>query len=841
MKSTAPRPPPSPLPPVLLITMPLPSAARSRSRSCARPPRASPSPPRRLCPARSMDLSATATLARWSELATFAHTGLSQVSSDDADASISMESIGLPDASARSLMNNENPSVWTRTCSTLDTASMPSSTGPSPALPTKRSTPPPQSLTPTTLAAKTPPASPYASRPSLVELANSPGSALQRWKVSELTALKRKFNELDEEGRGFLTREQFYSLFRSIISNPQHQSEESPLYNFAMSLFYSTGEETLSLREFVTGMTILGKGSEEERLRYLFHMYDTDSSGNLNAAEIEKVFVVMSHFAESHTFKASDSLEAQSLTSLRRCTPNDLHELSVRTLIEHDLDQDGVIGFDDFAKWCARDPVVKTWLDRLCFDTALGIERLNVENEKRLLAKEFESLGIFPSDFWHDHVDALVGRSTPMLPPAVATETSQLPPLTPLPSDHVYERAASVASTSTHPPSDTQTSKDSGSMSSTSYQREQRELSSPQRARRSRRTLTDRAIGSFEIGFHELKFQRQIGSGSFATVWKCTWLDSPVAVKVFKSGPQLILNSDGTASVAATTMEGAAGQVGAPSGRYLQDGESFEPEFDSMMGNINGGIHNSVVAEEGVDMAWNRMRFLSEVSLLKSIRHPNCLLYMGACVDPRYPLCIVSSLINGGSLFQLLHGRRKPALNLRQKLQLIQDIAIGMRYLHGREPVVLHRDLKSQNILVEQQNDGTFKGTIIDFGLSKLNSAQQSLVPGGGGLTGSLITMAPEVINGEPYLQKADVYSFGIVCWEIFCGRIPFGGSVEPMQLMQKVAFRGERPAFQPGDEVPTRIKSLIQACWHQQVVKRPDFSDITETLKNIKEGLLFD
>eukprot|EP00737_Agarophyton_chilense_P000363 gb/GEZJ01000410.1/.p1 GENE.gb/GEZJ01000410.1/~~gb/GEZJ01000410.1/.p1 ORF type:complete len:818 (-),score=101.00 gb/GEZJ01000410.1/:1463-3718(-) len=751
-----------------------------------------------------------------------------------------MESIGFPDTSNRSLYYHaDHPSVWIRTSSTLDTASIPSSKGPSPALTTKLSTLPPQSVTPTTPAIKTPPASPYASRPSLNDLANSPGSALQRWQVSELKALKSKFNELDEEGRGFLTRDQFYSLFRSIIRNPQQHSEESPLYNFAMSLFYSTDEETLGLREFVTGMTILGKGSEEERLRYLFHMYDTDSSGNLNAAEIEKVFVVMSHFAESHTFKASDSLEAESLTSLRRCTPSDLHQLSVRTLAEHDLDQDGVIGFEDFAKWCASDPVVKTWLDRLCFDTALGIERLKVENEKRMLAKEFESLGIFPTDFWRDHVDPR--RSTPMLPPAVAAEAGQLPPLTPSPSGHVPEQA-SVTSNSTHPLSESQASKDSERSSSASYQREQMEFSSPTRSsRRSRRTLTDRAIGSFEIDFNELKFKRQIGSGSFATVWKCTWLDSPVAVKVFKSGPQLILNSDGSTIVAPTSLEGASAQGGAPAGRYLQDGESFEPEFDSMMGNINAGVQNSIAADDGADMAWNRMRFLSEVSLLKSIRHPNCLLYMGACVDPRYPLCIVSSLINGGSLFELLHGRRRAALNLRQKLQLTKDIALGMRYLHGREPLVLHRDLKSQNILVEQQNDGTFKGTIIDFGLSKLNSAQQSLVPGGGGLTGSLITMAPEVISGNPYLQQADVYSFGIVCWEIFCGRVPFGRSVEPVQLMQKVAFRGERPSFERDDEIPSEIKSLIQACWHQQMEMRPHFSDITETLKNIMELLHFD
>ncbi|PXF47022.1 Serine/threonine-protein kinase CTR1 [Gracilariopsis chorda] len=684
-------------------------------------------------------------------------------------------------------------------------------------------------------AARTPPASPYTSRPNLNDLASSPASALQRWKVAELTALKQKFNELDAEDRGFLTRQQFYQLFQSIVRHPQDQTDESPLYNFALSLFYSTGEDSLSLREFVTGMTILGKGSEEERLRYLFHMYDADNSGYLNAAEIEKVFIVMSTFAESHTFKASDSLEAQSLTSLRRCSPTELRQLAIRTLQEHDQDRDGVIGFEDFATWCATDPVVKTWLDKLCFDTALGIERLKVENERRLLAKEFESLGIFPSDFFQRHIDPSPRNSAPMLPPAVATETNQFPPLTPTAVNPLTERPPSVASGSTHPASDPQASQEIPSPGSNP-----KSYSSPMPRDRRRRTLTDRAIGSFEIDFNELKFERQIGSGSFATVWKCTWLDSPVAVKVFKSGPQLILNRDGTATVAPTSLEHAASQSGAGGHpRFVQDGESFEPEFDSMMGNFDDSAHASFAPDDGADMAWNRVRFLSEVSLLKSIRHPNCLLYMGACVDPRYPLCIVSSLINGGSLFELLHRRTAVSLDLRQKLQLMQDIALGMRYLHGRQPVVLHRDLKSQNILVEQQNDGTFKGTIIDFGLSKLNSAQQSLVPGSrGGLTGSLITMAPEVMNGQAYLQKADVYSYGIVCWEIFCRRIPFGRSVEPFQLIQKVAFKGERPPFESKDEVPPSVKSLVQACWHQQVDMRPDFSDITETLKHIKDEL---
>lgn len=676
------------------------------------------------------------------------------------------------------------------------------------------------------------PQSPAPSRPSLSDYGSSPGGQLNstRWDYAELTALKQKFNQLDEEGKGWLSRAQFFKLFSSILDTPgDDSSDQSSMFNFAYSLFYSSGER-LNLKEFVAGMTILSKGSEEERLRYLFLMYDSDSSGYLAAEEIKQIFRIMSSFAKSQDFKASDSVEGQSLASLRMGNSENLEQLALKTLKEHDMNNDGKIGFLEFAKWCAKDPVVKTWMDMLAHGTARGVARLRSEREKTLLAKELDQLGFADKEFWRESfaINPSSQASSSVLPAAISSDISGLPSnmgddsgelesLLPYreeasPPQNAEEVLAHSLRVQTvpPPPSPGQTA------------------SPPQRGHS--RSLTLNAIGSFEIDFRTLVFESQIGSGSFATVWRAKWLDSPVAVKVFKIGPRLILNPDGTAR---------AGDPEEQEQKYREGDESFEPDFDSVMGASRAGMDEDEEEERANDVGNHRVRFLQEVSLLKSIRHPNLLLYMGACVDPRYPLCIVSELIDGGSLFDCLHGRSRVNLNLQQKFRLMQNIARGMLYLHGRDPIVLHRDLKSANILVSLQKDGNFKATIIDFGLSKLNTTQASLVPGRArGLTGSLVTMAPEVMNEQKYQTGSDVYSFGIVCWEIFCGRIPFGKTTQVATLVMKVAVRGERPKFLKDDNVPLPIQRLIRECWDQDVTKRPDFLAIAQTLNVIRRDL---
>ena len=747
------------------------AAMRLLGRRDPRPPRP-PSPP-----TRSMEMPRyTTTAERWSELSSQARTGLSVASEEEPTAS--NDSISIDGVRYITPPGSDVPSCWVRAAS--DSAGSVPSAGPSPATQLRRVTP---HNSPTLTADGT-----FA----------SPSQTLkERWDYAELTALKERFQALDAEGKGFLSRSQFNDLFSSIVEHSDSESSNSPMLNFAYSLFYSSGE-SLNLKEFVTGMTIVGKGNEDERLRYLFLMYDSDASGYLNAEEIKQIFRVMSSYAQSQHFAASESLEGQSLSSLRRGNSENLEELALKALTEQDMDGDGKIGFEDFESWCHKDPVVKTWLDKVCHDARRGIERLKQEREQALIARELDSLGFADNSFWRSSFNLNSAAATPsnsgILPPTIAN---------------------TGGSAAKEQPAE--------STSSTSSQDIQRSNSS-----RHSRSLTQHSVGTFEIEFKNIEFRRQIGSGSFATVWECSWLGSPVAVKVFKSGPRLIINPDGSAT---------AGEPVGNVKKFSEDGESFEPDFDSMAGATND--INSSSPQADTEMGTHRIRFLQEVALLKSIRHPNLLLYMGACVDARYPLCIVSELIDGGSLYELLHGAKKIRLDLRQKVMLTQDIARGMRYLHGREPIVLHRDLKSANILVEEQNDDSFKGTIIDFGLSKLSSTQQSLVPGGGrGLTGSLVTMAPEVMNEQQYVPRSDVYSFGIVTWEIFCGRIPFGKFTQVAQLLMKVAVRGERPTFKAEDEVPISVQNMIRACWDQDVQKRPDFLEILKMLDDIGDEL---
>lgn len=130
-----------------------------------------------------------------------------------------------------------------------------------------------------------------------------------------------------------------------------------------------------------------------------------------------------------------------------------------------------------------------------------------------------------------------------------------------------------------------------------------------------------------------------------------------------------------------------------------------------------------------------------------------------------------------GTLSDLIHSRR----GLLDFFQIVKDVAMGMNYLHLCS--VIHRDLKSGNILIDSH--GLVK--ISDFGLSCLldNGSTSDLTAE----TGTYRWMAPEVIRHEPYSSKADVYSFGIVLWEMIAKDQPFRG-MTPIQGLLSVRFK---------------------------------------------------
>ncbi|MCO5606830.1 hypothetical protein L7F22_061021 [Adiantum nelumboides] len=232
-------------------------------------------------------------------------------------------------------------------------------------------------------------------------------------------------------------------------------------------------------------------------------------------------------------------------------------------------------------------------------------------------------------------------------------------------------------------------------------------------------SLRPHAVGGYdidcEIAFEDLTLGEQIGQGSCGTVYRGLWYGSDVAVKVFT-----------------------------------------EQEYPPAL----------------LD------DFRKEVTLMKRLRHPNIVLFMGA-VKSMSHLSIVTEFLPRGSLFRLLH-RNAQAMDSKRRLRMAVDIARGMNYLHHCNPPIVHRDLKSSNLLVDK--NWTVK--VADFGLSRMKYATFLTTKSG---KGTPQWMAPEVLRSEPSDEKADVYSFGVVLWELATGKIPW----DCMNAMQVQPYHG--------------------------------------------------
>ena len=147
-----------------------------------------------------------------------------------------------------------------------------------------------------------------------------------------------------------------------------------------------------------------------------------------------------------------------------------------------------------------------------------------------------------------------------------------------------------------------------------------------------------------------------------------------------------------------------------------------------------------------------------------------------------------------------------------------------MNFLHTHSPIIIHRDLKSLNILVDQ--DWNVK--VSDFGLSRFKVS--SLMTG---QCGTYQWMAPEVVRGHNYTEKADVYSFGINLWEIYTRNIPYHNMV-PIQAAVAVMNQGLRPVLPK--TTPIEYSSLVSECWDQNPNLRPSFEVILQRLAAIED-----
>ncbi|KAK9810078.1 hypothetical protein WJX72_004440 [[Myrmecia] bisecta] len=281
-------------------------------------------------------------------------------------------------------------------------------------------------------------------------------------------------------------------------------------------------------------------------------------------------------------------------------------------------------------------------------------------------------------------------------------------------------------------------------------------------SKRLRQSATPVDVDRWEITYKDILLGPRIGVGSYAEVYRGTWKHMDVAVK------------------------------------RLFDQQMSEKTLEAFKG---------------------------EVAIVKRLKHPNITLFLGACtVAPN--LCIVTEYLPRGSLFDMLHRQTSVHLDMRGRVRIALDVARAMHYLHSYQPAIVHRDLKSSNLLMT----ASFNAKVCDFGLSCvqhtpfISSKSQVGTPG---------WMAPEVLRNERISEKSDVFSFGVVLWELLTGQIPWEG-MTAVQIIRAVGWDDAQLDIPDG---PQELVHLLQTCFGC-AEERPAFDLVIRVLKEHHSSL---
>lgn len=237
----------------------------------------------------------------------------------------------------------------------------------------------------------------------------------------------------------------------------------------------------------------------------------------------------------------------------------------------------------------------------------------------------------------------------------------------------------------------------------------------------------------------------------------------------------------------------------------------------------------------------------AEAEVMKGLSHPNIVLFMEAGFY-RGSICIISEYCARGSLRDVLMRSNVKHLSWPTKLRLALGIGHGIQYLHNAHPPMIHRDLKSPNVLV----DDSWHAKIADFGtlrFAEIVSLMQTTNGGSKaseprlemtGLVGTTRWMAPEVMRGEKiYSSKVDIYSFALILWELIEGKLPFEATRWNHEI-EDFVLQGVRPLIED-DLCPLRWKLLIASCWQSDPAQRPTIQQVIASLQRIAREEVWD
>lgn len=211
--------------------------------------------------------------------------------------------------------------------------------------------------------------------------------------------------------------------------------------------------------------------------------------------------------------------------------------------------------------------------------------------------------------------------------------------------------------------------------------------------------------------------------------------------------------------------------------------------------------------------------FLREASVMTSLRHPNLVCLIGVSLD-EMPVYLITEYMAKGSLVEYLRSRGRAIISKQNLLDFARHICKAMVYLESKSFV--HRDLAARNVLISDENIAK----VSDFGLTKevFTNVEGAKLP--------VKWTAPEALRENKFTNKSDVWSFGILLWELYSfGRVPY-----PRVTVEEVAQHVDRGyRMDAPDGCPDSVYSIMSECWKKDPSQRPNFTRIERLLQHIK------
>ncbi|KAK8557720.1 hypothetical protein V6N13_008109 [Hibiscus sabdariffa] len=317
-------------------------------------------------------------------------------------------------------------------------------------------------------------------------------------------------------------------------------------------------------------------------------------------------------------------------------------------------------------------------------------------------------------------------------------------------------------------------------------------------------------------------------------------LSNSVAVGV----PEYLQKSSPNSWWSPRSKDRSASASGLPKYSY-KDVQKATQNFTTILGEGSfGPVYKATMPTGGIvavkvlasDSHQGEKEFHTEVCLLGRLHHRNLVNLVGYCVD-KGKYMLIYEFMSNGSLATLLYGEGERCLTWEERLQIALDISHGIEYLHeGAVPPVIHRDLKSANILLDQ----SMRAKVADFGLSK----EEVFDGRNSGIKGTYGYIDPEYISTNKFTMKSDVYSFGVIIFELITAIHPHQNLMEYVNLAAMSPdgvdeILDQQLAGECNMEEVRQLAKIAHKCLHKSPRKRPLMGEVTQAILKIKQRRL--